>query len=204
MVHTDKRIDAYIAKAAPFAQPILQHLRALVHKACPEVTETIKWGMPYFDYHGILCGMAAFKQHCAFVLWKANLVSDPHKLLKKQEHAAMGHLGQLTSLQDLPADKILTAYLKEAASLNEHGVKPPAKAVTKEKKELVVPDDLKKALAKNKPAAKTFDGFSYTNKKDYVEWLSAAKTEDTRAKRLHTAIEWMTEGKIRNWKYLEK
>ena len=203
MEHTDKRIDAYIGKSAPFARPILQHLRALIHKAVPQVTETVKWGMPFFEFHGPLCNMAAFKQHCAFGFWKASLLSDPNKLLQQMEKSAMGHLGQITGLEHLPADKVLVAYIKEAAALNEQGVQV-ARATTKEKQELVVPDYLKKALAKNKAAAKTFEGFSYSNKKEYLEWLTEAKTEETRLKRLNTAIEWMAEGKIRNWKYMSK
>lgn len=204
MEHTDKRIDAYIGQSAPFAQPILQHLRALVHKAVPDVTETVKWGMPFFEFHGPLCNMAAFKQHCAFGFWKASLLNDPKGLLQQGEKSAMGHLGQITGLGQLPADKVLVAYIKEAAALNEQGVKVPAKTATKEKQELVVPDYLKKALAKNKAAAKTFEGFNYSNKKEYLEWLTTAKTEETRLKRLDTAIEWMAEGKPRNWKYMSK
>lgn len=203
MEHTDKRIDAYIAKAAPFAQPILEHLRALVHKAVPQATETVKWGMPFFEHEGPLCNMAAFKQHCAFGFWKASLLKDTHGLLQQMEKSAMGHLGQIRGLEDLPADKVLVAYLKEAAALNEQGVKAPAKAA-KAKEELEVPDYLRKALAKNKAAAKTFEAFSYSNKKEYLEWLTEAKTEETRIKRLDTAIEWMAEGKPRNWKYMKK
>ena len=205
MQHTDPRVDAYIAKAAPFAQPILQHLRALVHKACPSATENIKWGRPFFEHQGILSAMSAFKQHCSFMLWGASLLSDPHKILQKEEDSGMGQFGQLTSVKDLPADKILIAYIKEAAALNEQGIKARAKpAVKKDKKELEIPDYFQKALAKNKKAAATFADFSYTNQKDYVEWITEAKTETTREKRIATAIEWLAEGKNRNWKYEKK
>lgn len=205
MQHTDPRVDAYIAKAAPFAQPILQHLRALVHKACPSATENIKWGRPFFEHQGILCAMSAFKHHCSFILWNAGLLSDPHKILQKTADAGMGQFGQLASVKDLPADKILIAYIKEAAALNEQGIKPRAKAaVKKDKKELEIPDYFQKALGKNKKAAKTFADFSYTNQKDYVEWITAAKTDATREKRIAAAIEWLAEGKTRNWKYGQK
>lgn len=203
MEHNDKRINAYIEKAAPFARPILEHLRALVHKAVPEVTETVKWGMPFFEHHGPLCNMAAFKQHCAFGFWKASLMTDPDGVLQQTERSAMGHLGQITSVKDLPADKKLLAYIKQAAALNEQGIKTPAKA-PKTQEELEVPGFLQKALAKNKAAAKTFEAFSYSNKKEYLEWLTEAKTEETRLKRLETALEWMAEGKPRNWKYMKK
>lgn len=203
MEHTDKRIDAYIAKSAPFAQAILQHIRELIHQAAPEVTETIKWGMPFFEYKGPLCNMAAFKQHCAFGFWKAAMMKDPKGLLQQAEKSAMGHLGQIRRMEDLPADKLLLAYIREAAALNEQGVKAPART-PKTQDALEVPDYLEKELAKNKAAAKTFADFSYSNKKEYLEWLTDAKTADTRLKRLETAISWMAAGKPRNWKYMKK
>lgn len=198
---TDPRIDAYIEKAAGFAQPILQHLRILVHKACPQAEETMKWSFPHFNYKGeILCSMASFKQHCAFGFWKTALMKDAKKLLHNRKEA-MGSLGRITSLKDLPADKTIIAYVKEAMKLTDDGVKvkKPAAAV---KKELKVPAYFMSALKKNKKALSTFEQFNYTNKKDYVEWVTEAKTEDTRQKRLSQAIEWMAEGKIRNWKYM--
>src|SRR5258705_9762882 len=128
MPTTDKRIDTYIEKKAEFAKPILTHIRELVHKACPGVQETIKWGMPYFDYEGsILCAMAAFKEHCTFLFWKASLMKDPEKIFQITEREAMGHFGRITSLKDLPTDKILVAYIKEAAALNEQEIKLPPK-----------------------------------------------------------------------------
>ena len=185
----DKRVDAYITKSAPFAQPILNHLRRLVHEGCSDVNEEIKWGFPNFEYNGILCSMAAFKQHCTFGFWKATLLSDRRDLLSRMGKTAMGNFGQLKSLTDLPSDTILIEYIKEAAKLNEAGIKVPARAKKTEKKPLKVPLYFKQALAKNKKASKTF------------EWVVEAKTEETRKRRLTTSIEWMAEGKIRNWKY---
>ena len=201
----DKRIDAYIAKAQPFAKPILNHIRGLVHKACPSVEETMKWSFPHFGYKGsMMCSMASFKQHMAFGFWKASIMKDPKKILAvgRGEKEAMGHLGRITGKNDLPPDNIMIQYIKEAASLNEAGVKLPSKPV-KGKKELKIPDYFMKAVEKNKKALKTFENFSYSNKKEYVEWITDAKTEDTRNKRMETAVEWMSEGKIRNWKYLK-
>ncbi|RAJ80274.1 uncharacterized protein YdeI (YjbR/CyaY-like superfamily) [Chitinophaga dinghuensis] len=202
---SDPRIDAYIEKAAAFAQPILQHFRQLVHQACPDVTETIKWGFPHFDYNGsILTSIAGFKQHCAVNFWKAAIMDDPDKILTATGETAMGHLGKITSLKELPADKILIKYLKQAAKLIDEGAKVPQKPKTTEKKELEIPADLVAALKKNKAAAKTFEEFSYSNKKEYTSWITEAKTEATRQSRIATAVEWMAEGKIRNWKYLKK
>src|SRR5579871_1877649 len=197
----EARVDAYIAKSADFAKPVLNHIRELVHKACPDVEETIKWSFPNFDYKGIMCGMAAFKQHCSFGFWKTALMKDAKKMLDNRKDA-MGSIGKITSLKDLPSDKILIGYVKEAMKLNEDGVKVE-KPKTKEKKELVIPKYFTDALKKNKKASATFENFSYTNKKDYVDWITEAKTEETRNKRLVQAIEWMAEGKIRNWKYLK-
>lgn len=199
----DKRIDAYIAKSADFAKPILKHFRELVHKACPDVEETMKWSFPHFDYKGgVMCSMAAFKQHCAVSFWKASLLSDAKKLVEKaRTEEAMGHLGRITSLKDLPKDAVLLKYIKEAMKLNEQGIKLSPKTKPGVKKELVVPAYFTTALKKNKAALKTFEGFSNTNKKEYVEWVTDAKTEETRQSRLSTAVEWMSEGKIRHWKY---
>jgi uncharacterized protein YdeI (YjbR/CyaY-like superfamily) len=200
MATKDPRLDAYIAKSADFARPILHHLRLLVHKVCPEVEETMKWSFPHFDYKGIMCSMASFKQHCAFSFWKTALMKDAKKMLDNRS-SAMGSFGRLTSLKDLPSDQIITRYIREAMKLNDDGVQPK-KAKSVEKKELIVPNYVIDALRKNKKALSTFENFSSTNKKDYLEWIEGSKTQETRDKRLDQAIEWMAEGKIRNWKYI--
>ena len=124
MSEMDSRVDAYIEKAAPFAKPILLKLRKLIFQACPEVKETIKWSFPNYEVHGaMLCNMAAFKEHCSFGFWKASLLKDPDGILHLAEKNSMGHLDRLRSLKDLPADKILISYLKEAALLNKNKVK---------------------------------------------------------------------------------
>lgn len=200
---TDARIDAYIEKSAEFARPILNHIRNIVHEACPEIEETMKWSMPFFDYKGTVCNMAAFKQHCALGFWKASLMKDPHNILT-EGNEAMGQLGKITRVEDLPPDGILIDYIKEAVRLNEEGIKAPSKPKTTEKKELVIPEYFVSALEENASASEHFEKFSPSKKKDYVEWLNEAKTEDTRNKRLATAIEWISEGKARNWKYERK
>ncbi len=195
----DNRVDVYISKSAEFAKPILEHLRGVVHKACPNVEETIKWGFPHFDYKGMMCSMASFKQHCAFSFWKASLMSDKKFLENSKLESAMGHLGRITCLKDLPSQKVLIKYIKEAAKLNDSDVKLPSKK--KEKKELEIPDYFTKELKKNKKALAAFEAFSYSHKKEYVEWITEAKTEPTRNKRIATTLEWLAEGKSRNWKY---
>lgn len=205
MAKKDKAMDAYIAKSADFAKPILNHLRQLVHNVCPEVEEKMKWSMPHFDYKGeMMCAMAAFKQHASFGFWKAALMKDPVLIASAKTEVAMGHLGKITSLKDLPGDKKLTAWIKEAMELNDKGIKLPAKATVTEKKELAVPDYFTKALAKNKKAQKVWDGFAYSHKKEYLQWITDAKTEATRESRMATAFEWIAEGKGRNWKYEKK
>lgn len=200
MQNKDKRIDQYIFKAAPFAQEILIHFRALVHKACPDVEETMKWSMPFFDYNGSsMCNMAAFKQHCAIGFWKAALMKDAKKL-KDGNQEAMGHYGKIASIKDLPDNKTIIAHIKEAMKLNDEGVKlaPKKKAPVKE---MELPDDFAKALSKNKKARTVFDGFPPSGRREYISWITEAKTEATRTKRLETAIEWISEGKQRHWKY---
>ena len=200
---TNKLIDAYIEKAQPFAQPILQHLRSLIHKACTDVEEKFKWGMPSFEYKGLMCGVASFKHHCILNFWKASLMSDSVLIENAKEETSMGHLGRITSLKDLPSDKKIIGHIKEAMKLNDEGIKVvKAKPTTNE--ELAVPDKILKAIKKNNTAYKTFEAFSASNKKEYIYWIKEAKTEATKEKRLTQAIEWMAEGKPRNWKYMKK
>ena len=198
----DKRVDAYIAKSAPFAQPILNHLRELVHKACPDVEETIKWSFAFFDYKGPLCSMAAFKEHCAFGFWKAALLKDAEKMKDNQQNA-MGHAGKIKSVADLPADKVILGWIKEAVKINDEGIKLPLRKKT-DLKELVIPEYFTKAISKNKKALVAFEKFSPSHKKEYVQWVTEAKAEETRNRRMYKAIEMIAEGKGRNWKYERK
>ena len=199
----DPRVDAYIAKSAEFAKPILIHLRELIHDNCPTVIETMKWSFPHFTYKGpadraprILCSMASFKQHCAFGFYYIDNTSG-----NQQAAPAMGQYGRIASVADLPADKKLIKQIKDAIRVHDAGVKPRVVARPAEKKELEIPDYLTAALKKNKKALAEFKQFNYSSKKDYVEWLDEAKTDATRKKRLDTAIEWIAEGKPRHWKY---
>lgn len=197
----DKRIDTYIAKAQPFAQPILTHLRELIHETCPDVEETLKWSSPAFDYLGDpFCQFAAFKAHCAFGFWKTKLLDDPKGYLTE---GGMGGFGKITSLDDLPSDRVLVAFMKQAMRLNEQGVKITAVP----KKEIKVPPTpayMTAAFKKKASARKNFDAFPPGAKRDYIVWLEEAKTDATRTKRLETAIEWIGEGKHRHWKYQQK
>jgi uncharacterized protein YdeI (YjbR/CyaY-like superfamily) len=198
---TDPRVDVYIEKTAPFAKPILEKLRKLIFQACPEAVETIKWGFPNYEVYGsMLCNMAAFKEHCSFGFWKASLLKDPNNILHLAEKNAMGHFDRLQLVKDLPADKILTVYLKEAAMLNKNNVKIKRSKSTP-KKDLPIPKELAAALKKNKKAATVFEALSPSHRREYIEWIVEAKTEETRNKRLATTLEWLVEGKSRNWKY---
>lgn len=200
MATKDPRIDAYIAKSADFAKPILTLLRKVVHAGCPEVQETIKWSRPHFDYKGVMCGMAAFKEHCAFGFWNADLVLDRDK---QKEKSGMGSFGCIKSLKDLPNEKTLIGYVRKAAALNEAGIKAPWRAQPKKKREpLPMPDDLSDALKKNAKARKAFENFSPSHRREYIEWITEAKREETRKARLATTVKWLTEGRARNWKYM--
>ncbi|HWY40959.1 MAG TPA: YdeI/OmpD-associated family protein [Chthoniobacterales bacterium] len=192
---TDPRVDAYIKKAQPFAQPILKHLRKIVQAACPNCEESIKWQMPFFDYQGPVCFMAAFKQHAVFGFWKGKL------LFGKEHKGAMGHFGRLTSIKDLRSEKELIGYVRKAIELNELGTKQ-TRSQSNAKRRLTVPAVLKSALLKNAKARKTFEEFSYSHKKEYVQWITDAKRDETRQKRLKTAIEWLAQGKPQNWRYM--
>ena len=199
MATRDPRIDAYISASADFAKPILEHLRGVVHAACPDVEETMKWSFPHFQYEGMLCSMASFKAHCAFGFWKGALVvGDASK-----DTEAMGNLGRITSVKDLPPKKVLAGWIRKAMELNEQGIKAPKKRKPglPAKATLRVPKALAEALDRNPKARATFDAFAPSQRKEYVEWVAEAKTDATREKRLTTTIEWLSEGKQRNWKY---
>ena len=200
MPKLDKRVDAYIAKAKPFAQPILEHLREIVHEGCPEVVETIKWGMPAFEYKGPLTGFAGFKEHCAFHFWKSSLVLDK---ADKKPRTAMGSFGRITSIKDLPPRKKLINYVRRAATLNDRGIKVE-RAKPKRGQTIEAPALMMTAVRKNKQALATWEAFPYSKKKDYIDWVTEAKTDQTRDKRLATTVEWLSEGKGRNWKYESK
>ncbi len=198
MVKRNPNVDQYIEKSAGFAKPILEHLRSLVHEACPEVEEAIKWSFPNFVYNGILCNMASFKHHCTFGFWKAPLILD-----SDVADEAMGQFGKITSISDLPGDSVMIGYIKKAVELNEKGIKVPKKA-SAAKKKLDIPDYFMEAVRKNKNALRTFNSFSTSHKKEYVEWVTEAKSERTRNNRLFTTVKWLSEGKERNWKYTKK
>ncbi len=199
MGQKDPRIDQYIADAPPFARPILRHLRKVMHAGCPALVETMKWSRPHFEHRGVLAGMAAFKQHCAFGFWKGALILEDGA---DGYRDGMGHFGRITSIADLPAEKVLIGYARKAAELNEGGIQSPERSrPRKEKEALVIPDYLTTALKRNAKARATFARFNYSQRKEYVGWLTEAKRSETRAQRLATTLEWLAEGKTRNWKY---
>jgi uncharacterized protein YdeI (YjbR/CyaY-like superfamily) len=202
----DSRIDLYIAKSRPFAQSLLNHLRELVHKACPGVVETIKWSRPFFEYKGVILGnMSAFKEHCSFGFWgeEISAVLRDARVLKPD---AMGSLGRLTRIEDLPSNKQMLDLISRATAFIESGqytspiaarhkvVKAPAPAVE-------APPEFTRALKANKKASAAFAAFSPSCKREYVEWIAEARRAETREKRITTAIDWISEGKQRNWKY---
>ena len=193
----DPRIDAYIARQAEFARPILEHLRAAVHAAYPDVEEALKWGMPAFLHQGkMLCTMAAFKAHASFGFWKGALVTATEGLERK----AMGQFGRITSLADLPDDAAIRAMVRKAVALAEQGVKA-ARPNKHPKAELAVPEDFKAALNASAPASDRFEEFSPSARRDYLEWVTESKRPETRARRIAQAVEWIAEGKKRHWKY---
>jgi hypothetical protein len=199
MPKKDPRVDAYVRNAADFARPLLVELRKRVHAACPAVVETLKWRMPSFEYHGLLGGMAAFKQHCVFGFWKHELLieEDP----KRNE--AMGSFGCLRSLKDLPPKAEFARLVKRAMELNERGVKSP-RTKTAKRKAIALHPELAAALKKNAKARATLDAFPPSAQREYLEWVADAKGDDTRARRIRQAVEWLEEGKRRNWKYEDR
>ena len=197
MAKKDPRIDAYIARKAEFARPILEHLRAAVHAACPECEETLKWSSPTFMYKGeMLAGMAAFKAHATFGFWKGSLVVGDGD----EQRSAMGQFGRLTSVDDLPRPEILEQLIRKAMALTDAGTKvrrPPKHP----KAEIEMPDDFRAALEAEPKAAAALESFPPSARHDYLQWVVEAKRSETRARRIAQSVEWLAEGKRRNWKY---
>ena len=194
----DPGIDAYIAKAKPFAQPILNQARALVHASCPEVEEAMKWSSPSFLYKGkIMCSMAAFKEHATFGFWHGELVTGKPAL------GAMGSFDRLAKIEDLPDKAALASMFATARTLIDNGVRPPhVEGRGKHPKpELQMVPAFQTALDDNPKAGKNYLGFAPSQQREYLDWIVDAKREETRAKRIAHAIEWLAEGKKRNWKY---
>lgn len=202
----DPKVDAYINKAQPFAQPILEHLRKLMHKGCPGIEEAIKWSHPFFLYRGtIVAHMAAFKEHCAFGFWGEEIAAVLGAAGAVQD-GAMGTLGRITSLKDLPAEKVMLGWVREAAAFIDSGqhtspITARRKVVKAPKPEPKASPEFLAALKRNKKAAAVFEAFSTSCRREYVDWIAEAKREETRNKRIAQAIEWIAEGKQRNWKY---
>jgi hypothetical protein len=200
MPTTDPRIDAYIAKAPEFARPILERVRKGFHKGCPKLVETIKWGSPHFEHEGLLGGMAAFKRHVSFHLWRGKDLEDPEGLFAGVGDTEMC-AAKVGSVKETPTQAVLAGYVRRAARFNEAlGASKGAKKAAR-RPAPKMPADLAAALKGNAKARATFEGFPPSAKRDYVEWITGAKREATRAKRLATTLEWLAEGKRRNWRY---
>ncbi|MEX2608816.1 MAG: YdeI/OmpD-associated family protein [Gemmatimonadota bacterium] len=200
MATKNPRVDAYIAKAPAYARPILERVREIYHAASPELVEEIKWGVPYYSHHGLVGGMAAFKKHVSLGFWNASVMEDPEGIFEESGGGSSMCAVKVTSVDDLPSGKVLTAYIRASMALNEAGEKPK-QAAARKRPAPQVPGDLKAALEREPDALATFQGFPPSHKREYVEWITEAKRAATRERRIAQAVAWMAEGKPRNWKY---
>lgn len=195
------KVDSYLEKAEAFARPILRHLRALIHATCPKVVEEMKWGIPHFDYHGeMMCIIASYKKHCSFSFWKDSLMSDERLKGNSGLPAAKRYMGSLTSLADLPSDRQVSTWIREAMSLNERGIQLPRRK-SEGPKAVAIPTAFSNELAANPRINAIFQGKSASFQKEYNVWIGQAKTDATRGKRIEEALAWIAEGKGRFWKY---
>lgn len=200
----DPRVGAYIANSAAFARPILRHLRRVVHLGCPDARETMKWGFPHFEHRGLLCSMASFRQHCAFSFWKWKLLEGPGRNALRPRRGAMGQFGRITAVADLPGERALIQLVRRAAALNEQGVRRPVRRSARGDRTLLIPADLLAALRTNPTALATFQGFSDTHRKEYVEWVTGARRVETRRRRVATALAWLSLGRPRGGRYARR
>ena len=195
----DKRVDAYIAKAQPHAKPVLTKIREMVHEGAPDCEEDIKWGAPAFVQGGILLIMAGFKQHCGVNFWNGSQFIPA----ARREGEGPGNIGKIYSVDDLPPKKEFLGWVKKAVDAAATGESPIKRRPAKPRKQLEMPDFFLAAIKKNKRALATYEAFSPSKQRDYIEWITDAKTDATRAKRMAQAVEWMAEGKPRMWKYMK-
>jgi uncharacterized protein YdeI (YjbR/CyaY-like superfamily) len=201
----NQEFDHYIEQSAEFAQPILTKLRQLIHSSSPEIEEQMKWSFPNFIYKkSILCSLAAHKHHCTFGFWLGSIMDDPAGILQRIGQTGMGQFGKIKTLSDLPSDDLIILYLHNAMELIDKGVKLTKETTIADKKPLEIPEILKEALNQNSKAQATFEMFSYSNKKEYIEWINGAKTDATKIARTNSTIELLVEGKTKNWKYERK
>lgn len=197
------KIDAYIEKSQDFAKPVLEYIRETVHEFCPDAEETMKWSFPHFMYQGkILCAMASFKQHCTFGFWLEKEMKTMHEITRNIEKNSMFSLGKITKIEDLPPKNQLKKAITEAMELINMGV--TIKKAAPAKTETEIPDYFQTALNENIKALKVFEKGSSSFRKEYISWITEAKTETTRNKRMEQSLEWLAEGKSRNWKYEKK
>jgi uncharacterized protein YdeI (YjbR/CyaY-like superfamily) len=200
------QVDSYIGRAQPFAKPILEYLRTMVHMGCPEAEETMKWSRPFFEYRGaILCNMAAFKEHCSFGFWGEEIGAVLRDAGAVQD-GGVGSLGRISSTKDLPSERLILGWVRQAVAFVESGnytspIAARRKVVKPQPAALNTPPEFAAALKRNKKASVVFVAFSPSCKKEYIEWITEAKRPETRDKRIETAVEWIAEGKQRNWKY---
>jgi len=199
MSNRNPRVEEYIRSAAPFARPVLRHIRGVVHEAAPGIAETLKWGMPHFEQQGIVCGMAAFKEHCAFWFWRGREVAGD---AASADREGMGRqFGRITSISDLPSRSRLLGLVRKAVKLNASG--PRERVARPKSRPIEMPDAFSAALARNAAAKKAFQAMSPSQRREYAEWIAEAKRDETRERRIGTAIEWISAGKPRNWKYMK-
>ncbi|MES2006117.1 MAG: YdeI/OmpD-associated family protein [Bacteroidota bacterium] len=200
MAQLNKKVTEYISNSAEFAQGIMEHLRQIIHETCPDAEEDIKWGTPHYSYKGDhLCMMGGFKNHCSFSLYKAEFIKDKEIMLSVKAGKKFGYMDKLKSIADLPSKKILVSLLKEAMTINEKGIKKE-KPVSDKPKLVETPDYLIQRLSTDPKAKEIFNTKSNSFRKEYIVWISDAKTDETRQKRLAEAMEWIAEGKSRFWK----
>lgn len=204
MNNLNKKVDDYIAKSEPFAKPILEHLRAIIHETCPDVGEDIKWGTPHYSYKGDhLCMLGSFKNHCSFSIYKAEFLKDEKIAASVKAGKKFGYMDKVKSVSELPSTETLISLIKEAMSINEQGIKKVI-PVSDKPKTLETPDYLLDALAANEKAKAVWESKSDAFRKDYLVWIIDAKTDATRQKRIEQSLEWLADGKGRFWQYEKK
>ena len=200
MKRRSSEVDRYIRSSAVFARPVLRRLRTFFHRADPRISETIKWGVPHFEYQGILGSMAAFRKHVSVGFWKGGMIGDEAGVFESAGNRKMTML-RMRDVADVPSADLMLVYIRRAVALNERGMRIPARKRTAVR--VAIPSFFSNALRANRKASDVFSRLSRSHQREYVDWLTEAKREETRQRRMATAIKWLSEGKPRNWKYMK-
>lgn len=195
MNEASENITAYIEKATPEFKEVMIALRSVLNNPNFDIKEDWKWGAPNFNNEGMICWLAHFRNHVGMNFFKGTLIKDKYNLFTHYREEKGNRQLKFSDINQIIPEQI-EYYIEEAIKLNQENIK-----VVKKEIDTSLPLDLETELNNNPKAKMFFESLAPSYKRDYIEWIEEAKREATRTKRLATTMEWLSEGKKKNWKY---